>query len=146
MRKYSLRPYSRPEGDSTLDGAFRIFMTVEDMLSEGLKQGDFISIKSESTNLSGIGIVWRATDNIGSGKSQRAPVIRVSEVLRSHYSFQLQDRFFVAGWTGSFQRIDSIEVAAISADGDSRQSFSSSHEATYFWAQYSLGLFPPLNG
>jgi hypothetical protein len=141
QKKYSLRPYSRAVGDSILDGAFRVFMSTEDMLSEDLKQGDFISIKSEAAGISGIGIVWRATDNIGSGhKSQRSPVIRVSEFLRSHYSFQLQDKFYIAKWTGELQQIESMEVVAVTADGDARQKSNLGHEDTYFWAQHSLCL------
>src|ERR1700761_9140205 len=141
QKKYSLRPYSRAVGDSILDGAFRVFMSIEDMLSEDLKQGDFISMKSEATALSGIGIVWRATDNIGSGhKSQRSPVIRVSEFLRGYYSFQLQDKFHIAKWIGELQQIDSMEVVAVTADGDARQKSNLGHEDTYFWAQHSLCL------
>src|ERR1700759_5687798 len=119
QRKYSLRPQARTVSDSTLDGAFRVFMSPGDIQSEDLKQGDFISIKSEATGVSGIGIGWRATDNTASGyKSQGNPVIKVSDFLRSYYSFELKDKFFIAKWTGELQLIDSMEIKAVVADGE----------------------------
>jgi hypothetical protein len=121
-KKYSLRPQARSIGDSALTGAFRAFMAPADMQSEGLTQGDYISIKSETTGHSGIAIVWRATDNIGSGyKSQGSPVLRVTEFLRGTCSFELKDRYFITKWIGELQHIESIAVANVTNEGDSRQ-------------------------
>jgi hypothetical protein len=138
-KKYSLRPQARSIGDSALTGAFRVFMAPGDMQSDGLIQGDYISIKSETTGLSGIAIVWRATDNIGSGyKSQGSPVLRVTEFLRGTYSFELKDRYFISKWTGELQHIESIAVANVTSEGESRQRASICQDELMFWVKVSL--------
>ena len=144
-RKFSLRPQARPVGDCTLEGGHRVFMSPADMALEGLQQGDLIRIRSESTDLTGVAIVWRATDNIGSGhKSQGNPVIRISEWLRGCYAFELKDKYFVQKWNGNLLHIDSITLTNVTSnDGDKGPKVPVSRESLEFWLRYALGESTP---
>jgi hypothetical protein len=139
-KKYSLRPQARPVGDSTLEGGFRVFMSPADMNAEGLVQGDFISIQSEFTRISGVAVVWRATDNIGGGhKSQGNPVIRISEWLRGSWGFELKDRYFVQKWSGDMLHISSITLTNVTTD-DRGANVPVNPELLEFWTKYALGM------
>lgn len=119
-KKYSLRPQARPVGDSTLEGGYRVFMSPSDMNAEGLAQGDYIKIQSESTNNAGVAVVSRAPDNIGGGggghKSQGNPVIRISEWLRGYLQFELKDRYYVTKWDGQLKHVIAVTLTNVTTE------------------------------
>jgi hypothetical protein len=139
-RKYSLRPQARPVGDSTLESGFRVYMTPQDMQTEGLAQGDRITLRSESTGVGGVAIVSRATDNIGS-KKDGTPIIRISEWLRGSYSFELKDKYFIKRWTGVLQRISTITVTNLTPEDESNHKTTFTQTQLEYWAGHALGTY-----
>jgi ATPase family associated with various cellular activities (AAA) len=116
-KMYSIRPQVRSAGDTILNHSFRVYMSLSDMNSEGLNQGDYISITSETTGFSGVGIAWRSVENEGSAnKSKGTTFVRVSEFLRNLYSFELKDKFSISKWKGKLQETDSITISRILQD------------------------------
>jgi hypothetical protein len=96
QRKYSLRPQppSQPRSTATaLEGAFRVWLAPSELQLLGISHLENVTIRSESTGTSGMAIAWRATDNVGAGKN---PVLRVTELLRSTYAFELDDKYTIA--------------------------------------------------
>jgi hypothetical protein len=139
-RTYNLRPNSRSEADSTLEGGCRVLMAVSDMRVEGVTPGDLICIQSESSQNRGIGIAWSATDALGSGhKSQGNPVIRVTEWFRSCCSFELKDRYLVTKWHGDFLIIKEITITNVTTDVEARKRNTCSREELEFWVPTALG-------
>jgi hypothetical protein len=137
-RTYSLRPLARPEPDSTLEGAFRVSIAAQDMHVEDLATGDFICIQSVSTGRRGIGIAWRAADSLGH-KSQGNPVIRVADLLKSSYSFELKDGYSITKWHSQLSTIDEITVKNLSADAGAQNKNTCSREELKAWVTVALG-------
>ena len=134
-----MRPLARPEPDSTLEGAFRVYMAAQDMRAEDLATGDFICIQSVSTGRRGIGIAWRAADSLAGGnKSQGNPVIRVADLLRSSYSFELKDGYSIAKWQGQLSTIDEI-IITNQTDAGARKKITCSREELEAWVTVALG-------
>jgi hypothetical protein len=117
-RRYSLRPLSRTIDDSTLENAFRIFITAGNMDEEDLKQGDYVSLRSENSGAVGIAIVSRSPHSVPGGtlKTSLNPVIRMHDWLRERYSFELQEKYHLEKWTHKFQPIKSIVVSRVTED------------------------------
>jgi hypothetical protein len=140
-RKWSLRPqqaHSVPTG-TTLEAGFRVYMSGQDMQTEKLSQGDRITLRSESTGVEGVAIVWRATDNVG-GKIN--PVIRISEWLRGFYSFELKDKYFIKKSSVQFQRIETITVIDVTLESNSEQTPPCTPRQLEYWAGVALGKCP----
>jgi hypothetical protein len=114
-------------------------MTPQDMQNEGLAQGDRITFTSESTKSTGVAIVSRATDNIGSKKDGN-PIIRISEWLRGSYSFELKDKYSIKKWTGEFRRISAITVTNLTPESDSSHRTTFSQKELEYWAGHALGM------
>jgi hypothetical protein len=140
-RTYSLRPLAKPEADSfTLEGSFRVYMAAQDMTVDNLATGDLICIQSESTGRRGIGIAWRATDSLGSGnKSQGNPVIRVSDLLRSSFSFELRDGYSITKWHGQLPKAQEITITIQTTDAGTRHKSAYNPKELEFWITTGLG-------
>jgi hypothetical protein len=96
QRKYSLRPQpsSQPRSTATaLEGAFRVWLAPSELQLLAINHLENIVIRSEITGTSGIAVAWRATDNVGAGKN---PVLRVTDLLRSTYAFELDDKYTIS--------------------------------------------------
>lgn len=140
-RTFSLRPLAKPEADSfTLEGSFRVYMAAQDMTVDNLATGDLICIQSESTGRRGIGIAWRATDSLGSGnKSQGNSVLRVSDLLRSSFSFELKDGYLITKWHGQLRKAQEITITIQTADSGTRNRSAYDPKELGFWITTGLG-------
>jgi len=140
-RTYSLRPLAKLEADSfTLEGSFRVYMAAQDMTVDNLATGDLICIQSESTGRRGIGIAWRATDSLGSGnKSQGNPVLRVSDLLRSSFSFELKDGYSITQWYGQLPKAQEITITIQTTDEGNRNKGAYNPKELEFWITTGLG-------
>jgi hypothetical protein len=112
-------------------------MAVQDMTVQNLATGDFVCIQSESTGKSGIGIAWRATDSVGnSHRSQGNLVLRVSDLLRSSYSFELKDGYSISKWQGQLSTIREITIRP--ADLSARNKVAYTPKELEYWATTGL--------
>jgi hypothetical protein len=132
----------RTDADAVLalDGAFRVYMTPQDMALEGLATGDYICIQSESTLKRGVAIAWRATDSLGS-KSQGNPVLRASDLLRISFGFELKDGYSISKWNGQLPMAREVTVMMPANAGDQNKGVRAPGELE-FWIPTALGKRP----
>jgi hypothetical protein len=138
-RSYSIRPLAKPEADSSsLEGALRVYMAVQDMTVENLATGDLMCIQSASTGRRGIGIAWRAADSLGN-KSQGNPVLRVSDLLRKSFSFELKDEYSISKWHRPLPVAQEITIAVQTTDAGVHNRSTSDSKELEFWITLGLG-------
>lgn len=77
-----MRALQSPAG---LDGAFRVHVSPDDLLSAGLDGGEVCEITGgkDGSTLLGCGIAWRATDRMGAAPKVRP--VKMTDLLRNAF-------------------------------------------------------------
>jgi AAA family ATPase len=129
---FTLRPLERNIPHSALEGAFRVHLSIKELKSLGLSQGDLIRL-STSDGPKGLAIAWTASQTNPGNK----PIAKVTELLKEKYALSLNDRVFVEKVSDEWQPIDSVDISL----GDSSESIAKygSTEELLHWVRYALG-------
>ena len=129
---YSLRPFVRPAGNPTLDGAFRVHVAPKELKALGLEAGDLCSLNVSDSN-AGLGFIWPSFDN-SSVTPKR--IAKISDLLKDTYGLNYQDRVTISKVEDGLQRTGTVYVTEIG------EGLSSSNdlgvEEMQFWASNCL--------
>ena len=106
---FSLRPYVRPAGTPTLEGAFRVHVAPKELKALGLEAGDLCSLNiSDST--AGLGFIWPSYDNNAVTPKR---IAKISDVLKDTYGLNYQDKVTISKVDDGLQRADTVYVTEV---------------------------------
>lgn len=129
---YTLRPLERSIPLSSLEGGFRIHLTIRELKNLGLSVGDLCRL-SNTSGKSGFAIAWLTKETNPGNKA----IAKVTELLRDTYGFPLTEKIFIEKFQESWRRVEVVTVSL--SDSALPLGGYDSAEELENWAGYALG-------
>ncbi len=129
---FTLRPLARQTNNATLDGAFRVHLSLRDLKALSLEPGDLCRL-SVPDGPSTLGFVWLSQD---ANTNNPKPIAKITDTLKDAYNLNFQDRVLVEKAENSLMRADRVYVTEVghASNSSSKEEMS---ELEY-WAGQSL--------